>query len=402
MSRAREEHVHLGFADTPQLALEIRKVVRAVERGLGPPTQRGTLCILKLASKPNVATPITPDGVLWPRALVVGGVFFMTRETELAATNVRDLHIEAGSIFWKLTLFKVDPTGRGATRSWGCTCAKSSSSACPFCWLRPVVQWHRDRGSSPGEPFFQDVHGKRLIKAMVVALIEFIAHEQGEYLQDGEGRNRFGGHTLRVTGAQHLAMIGLALILIQLMGRWGGSTVVRYVADAPLGKITQQYMASSANMDLEKLRVEAIRLADSKQSQTPGISEAEFKTTVARLDELAQDLGMLRTMVSDDFDSLTKIIESKSVSFSYVRAPKKQGWHKVAHIAGAPPKQWRTVCGWPFTRFAFVPSSAVDWPLPRCGLCNRVVLIRQGKEEEAAESADDTESSGHPSSDSSV
>ena len=42
------------------------------------------------------------------------------------------------------------------------------------------------------------------------------------------------GHSMRVAGSQHLAALGLALMLIQILARWGGSTILRYVAEAPL------------------------------------------------------------------------------------------------------------------------------------------------------------------------
>ena len=36
-----------------------------------------------------------------------------------------------------------------------------------------------------------------------------------------EGVCLTGGHTLRITGAQHMASIGVEVYIIQLIGRWG-------------------------------------------------------------------------------------------------------------------------------------------------------------------------------------
>ena len=41
-------------------------------------------------------------------------------------------------------------------------------------------------------------------------------------------------HSLRRGGAQHLARAGWPIHMIQLMGRWGSKTILRYCRDTPL------------------------------------------------------------------------------------------------------------------------------------------------------------------------
>eukprot|EP00971_Amphidinium_carterae_P155574 3085259-Amphidinium_carterae.1 len=61
----------------------------------------------------------------------------------------------------------------------------------------------------------------------------------GERVTDDEGRRRFTGHTpLHVTGAQHLAAVGVPLHLIQLQTRWTSDAIMRYVREAPLLNLT--------------------------------------------------------------------------------------------------------------------------------------------------------------------
>ena len=45
---------------------------------------------------------------------------------------------------------------------------------------------------------------------------------------------RITGHSLRVTGAQGLARMGIDTWAIQLLGRWGSSQVLGYIRDVPL------------------------------------------------------------------------------------------------------------------------------------------------------------------------
>ncbi len=55
----------------------------------------------------------------------------------------------------------------------------------------------------------------------------------------------FGGtgaiDSLRVTGARTMAAFGIEVYMIQLMARWSSDVVFRYVADAPLSRMTAAY-----------------------------------------------------------------------------------------------------------------------------------------------------------------
>ncbi len=83
-------------------------------------------------------------------------------------------------------------------------------------------------------------------KRHVVSTIERIAELLGEPLADTQGVRGFGGHSLRVTGVRTLAGLGIDLRLIQLMARWSSEVVLRYVADAPLAKMSEAYRGKHA------------------------------------------------------------------------------------------------------------------------------------------------------------
>ena len=62
----------------------------------------------------------------------------------------------------------------------------------------------------------------------------------------------FTGHTLRVSGAVHLAKAGIDTWRIQLHGRWGSSTVLRYVKLSPLASSLS--MEASLGRDLRHVQ----------------------------------------------------------------------------------------------------------------------------------------------------
>ena len=47
------------------------------------------------------------------------------------------------------------------------------------------------------------------------------------------------GHTLRVTGARLLASMNISVLMIQLLGIWDSSVILRYITDAPFVVLDQ-------------------------------------------------------------------------------------------------------------------------------------------------------------------
>ena len=53
--------------------------------------------------------------------------------------------------------------------------------------------------------------------------------------------NILGGPSLRVTGTQHPASIGVDLVTIALLVRWASAIMLRYAEEAPLQHTTETY-----------------------------------------------------------------------------------------------------------------------------------------------------------------
>ena len=77
-------------------------------------------------------------------------------------------------------------------------------------------------------------------KEAAVSTFEYFAQRLGEPLHDAQrgGGRRFGGHTLRVTGAESLGALGVGLPLIKSLARWESEVIMRYLKDAHLAGLT--------------------------------------------------------------------------------------------------------------------------------------------------------------------
>ena len=73
------------------------------------------------------------------------------------------------------------------------------------------------------------------------------AAKLGLSVLDADNAQRFGGHSLRVTGARWLAGLGLPLVSIQLLARWDGDVFRRYIAEAPLRRLSEDHLRAAGD-----------------------------------------------------------------------------------------------------------------------------------------------------------
>ena len=203
-------------------------------------------------------------------------------------------------------------------------------------------------------PSFPDETGKAVDKAKVFTLIEHVVTLMGLPIMSDGGKTLYGGHSLRVSGAQWMAKSGVPLPLIQLMARWSSNAIARYVADTPLETISEVYRRAAAAKDLSEM------VSDAKRSN-----------------EAAQrELVNMRAVFRDSF--LEEVRASAAVGESHRVAPSvsppyvlKCGGGKVHIVANRavnvlPVFEWRSLCGWKFglSNFAFTSHRG-----PAEGLC---------------------------------
>ena len=250
VARAKDWHIEHGYPWSDFLSRACRKSKRAATRGIGPARQSAPLDLelVHRALQHHSGQPVCRGGPLGIGSLVTCGSFWMLRELEASCALVRHITVDkvALTVEWLLPVSKTDVKALGCARRWGCVCAGNGKMPCPvhavLTQLRLLEDtFGQDRVSSGELPLFPTVAGRFVEKCHVVSSIEAAATLCDEPLEDAQGSRRFGGHSLRVTGARTLAGLGVDIHLIQLMARWSSDVVLRYVAEAPLSSITEAY-----------------------------------------------------------------------------------------------------------------------------------------------------------------
>ena len=83
-------------------------------------------------------------------------------------------------------------------------------------------------------PLFPQPDGEEVPPQAIVALIEELARLTGEAVLTVDGRNRFGKHSFRATGAVFLSTVGIEVAKIRMLGRWSCAVVLHCTRLAPL------------------------------------------------------------------------------------------------------------------------------------------------------------------------
>ena len=102
-------------------------------------------------------------------------------------------------------------------------------------------------------PLFPNESGDVPSKAAMVDTIQFAASHFGEGLVAEGGAQRFGGHTLRATGAVYFASCGVDVWRIQALGRWGSEAVRGYLRGAHLTSLASLSAEANLGRSLEAL-----------------------------------------------------------------------------------------------------------------------------------------------------
>ena len=124
---------------------------------------------------------------------------------------------------------KTDQQALGKGVVHGCACGPHSGCGCPFHAGRAQLDRLRrlfpekfaDKKLWQNMPLFPTAEGKTVEKEAMIGTIVEAAKKFETSLVSADGAARVSGHSLRVTGAQGLAKLGVDTWAIQLLGRWG-------------------------------------------------------------------------------------------------------------------------------------------------------------------------------------
>ena len=363
---AKEAHLS-SFLWSEELERCRRQCVASTQRGIGPPRQCMVIPIDRLAALQLGSDPVAAGGPISPGHWGTLCAFHLVRGAEAACALASSLTLdrEAKTETWWLPASKTDPTAVGSRRTWGCVCGSvaavgmyTGSPPCPFhAALALVHELHRRFGTGAGLPLhlplFPDEAGQWCARAgFIDSITAFtVALELSPY--DSMGRCQIGEHVWRVTGARMLAALDLPQPVIMLLARWGSEAILRYVADAPLSRLTEAY--------LERVQKASVSVLGTVPADCPASLAAFPAYTPAALalaDASASALLTEPALVAAQPRFTTN--DSTGSQFVHIIAA-RQAWER--------PKPGRTICGWDYLTqrapvFFELPSG-----LKRCGTC---------------------------------
>ena len=170
--------------------------------------------------------------------VVDGSLDMDTLPHEIAGRRVKDVEITTATVSLDIPLHKTAQGGQLelTRRSFRCVCSTARQPLCPRCTADRHVR--RLAGSEPGAYLFPGAGGQQRTKLETAGLFNMVLSAAGlqTIYTDSAGHKRFvfGGHAARVAETTFLALRGVPVAIIQLIGRWSSTTVERYTQQAPL------------------------------------------------------------------------------------------------------------------------------------------------------------------------
>lgn len=354
-----------GVPYTADLLRVHRDCVRSCLRGLGGPVRALALPFERLGElSVGEDGPWNTGGPVGPAAAVIAGAWFLTREVELSTTRAALVTLRGSSpedfcVEWRLPASKSDPQALGVARSHGCACGGSSPAGCPYhaveSQLRRLRRLFPEKWSNEkcdmNLPLFPDVEGGTVSKESMTNTLVEAASRLGVPLASSDGSARISGHTLRRTGAQGFARLGVDTWAIQLLGRWGSAAVLDYIQEVPLERSTKWARSAAASWS----------------AGTPGGERADHGVSEVLPRVAAQALSELAMV-----DAVPEVTEvPRQGPIQYVKSS-GQIWHCVpAHGAVGPLTSWTTLCGWRFGGSDGILQSSLPLPVLHKFLCKR-------------------------------
>ena len=362
-----------GHGFDQQMVRAVRDGVRSATRGLGGPVRAAPLPFERLRDLPGGDVPWCLGGPVGARNFMVLGAWSMMREIE--ASNALAAHLEliedAGGGFpkvvFELPASKTDQKAIGAVRSHGCSCLEGFDPLCPAhaAWDRMLLLRRRfgagRHGALPRDlPLFPTLQGGKCSKEAMTLTIEHAALALRVPLSSPDGSERVSGHSLRVTGAQGMAKLGLDLWAIQLLGRWGSSAVLGYVRMAHLDVAETWARRAAASMPLEEI------VKDLAQEPRTPVSTARSLPKPRCKDGFAQtelDDALAHEVLAEkakEGEKLTVVVSDAGVYHSVLLGPPE------ADLQAS-----RSVCGWKFGRSGAALRRSSELPASYKPLCQK-------------------------------
>ena len=264
------------------------------------------------------------------------------------------------------------------------------------------VVGHPRRAGDTFFPLFSGNQGKTLSKYLLIQAFRKTLQAAGisTQVQDAQGKlqDLFGGHCLRVTGAQFLACAGVETPLIQLLA------VERYVQSAPLNIIPQipSRILSEGGGNMGTTR-------------SPGLSaQAPGTPVVAQAPQIIRDRVIEHRYISDPTESTdisreVEILQAEvrqlqtsiqRPSENLVIRPRSSVVHLgMSEEVQNEPRLWRTKCGWQYGLSRFFRVAVLSETRRKCRkrFGTNTADTRDSSEELESSSSSSSSQSSEPS-----
>ena len=170
------------------------------------------------------------------------------------------------------------------------------------------------------------------------------AFRLGVELESADGSEVVSGHSLRVTGAQGLARLGLDTWAIQLIGRWGSATILRYIRLVPLERAVAWAADAARRRELPQIISEA---ATKSTKSSAGVAKVVQAASCQTPDEWVPTVLALTEPHKDEVLMAAPVPEV----LVWIRNPEKHASRGLFHLAdgpvtGVPIGALRTRCSW--------------------------------------------------------
>ena len=338
----------------------------------------------------DLATLVEHDAVagsldldILPHAVdvLVVATWFMLREIEIAGARVKDIEITAATVSLDIPLHKTAQGGHTelTRRSFRCVCGAARQPLCPRC--AAARHFRRLDRSEPGAYLFPGAGGQQRTKLETAGLLNMVLSAAGWqtiYTDDaGHKRFVFGGHAARVAGATFLALRGVPVAIIQLIGRWSSTAVERYTQQAPLAVapgIPAQALAAGSTQSQAVLRAPPAALGQTHWAaaicDAPPAASQDQPATPGQAAEPDGHMGApdgdggldAPGVPSVDFSaelpaidfvpapvSAEKAVMPAATTTHYVMNCRTRLLHKpAAEEAETERAEWQARCGWPY------------------------------------------------------
>ena len=360
----------------------VKDCIRSIRRGLGSQHLKDSFDASLLGDFPGQedTAPFSFDCLEHIKDMCILGVWFMMRENEMSSAKMADLQLEANEVRMTVPIHKTDSYGTLCSRTLRCCCRIRQSGLCPWhAGERHLVRLslHPKLTRSYHLPLFPTDQGVAASKYMMIQAFRRVIAASGTPTTrpDPQGRDmqRFSGHVLRVSGAQLLASSGIAVQLIQLLGRWTSQAVMRYVQEAHMVQLPNLPLAVVGSHEQLKHSSE-LRLSLATELAAPARRSEQISSEQPPLEEVTAD-SETPTAPTFDLSHIQAQIDAIQLAIqkpqqAYVA--RHRG--KVLHIGmleelHTPPQAWKTRCGWSYGLTNFIRLSEIHVGTRKCQKC---------------------------------